>query len=76
MMMDGMVGPDYEKGLARLKAAAETPPATGRRRRIDHAQGRQSIADMARLPRRPGQSQSRMRRVGCEVEAASSATWV
>ncbi len=26
MMMDGMVGPDYEKGLARLKAAAEAPP--------------------------------------------------
>lgn len=26
MMMDGMVGPDYEKGLAHLKAAAETPP--------------------------------------------------
>lgn len=26
MMMDGMVGPDYEKGLARLKAVAEAPP--------------------------------------------------
>lgn len=26
MMMDGMVGPDYEKGLVRLKAVAETPP--------------------------------------------------
>ena len=26
MMMDGMIGPDYEKGLARLKAVAETPP--------------------------------------------------
>jgi uncharacterized protein YndB with AHSA1/START domain len=26
MMLDGMVGPDYEKGLARLKAVAETPP--------------------------------------------------
>jgi len=26
MMMDGMVGPDYERGLARLKAAAEAPP--------------------------------------------------
>jgi hypothetical protein len=25
MMMDGMVGPDYEKGLARLKAVAEAP---------------------------------------------------
>ena len=25
--MDGMIGPDYEKGLARLKAVAETPPA-------------------------------------------------
>ncbi|HET7717959.1 MAG TPA: SRPBCC family protein [Bauldia sp.] len=27
MMMDGMIGPDYEKGLARLKAVAEAPPA-------------------------------------------------
>ncbi len=27
MMMDGMVGPDYEKGLARLKAVAEAPPS-------------------------------------------------
>jgi Polyketide cyclase / dehydrase and lipid transport len=26
MMMDGMIGPDYEKGLARLKAVAEAPP--------------------------------------------------
>jgi hypothetical protein len=26
MMMDGMIGPDYEKGLARLKTVAETPP--------------------------------------------------
>ena len=26
MMMDDIVGPDYEKGLARLKAAAEAPP--------------------------------------------------
>lgn len=26
MMMDGMVGPDYEKGLVRLKAVAEAPP--------------------------------------------------
>jgi uncharacterized protein YndB with AHSA1/START domain len=26
MMMDGLVGPDYERGLARLKAAAEAPP--------------------------------------------------
>ncbi len=27
MMMDGMIGPDYEKGLARLKAVAEAPPS-------------------------------------------------
>ncbi len=27
MMADDVVGPDYEKGLARLKAVAETPPA-------------------------------------------------
>jgi len=26
MMADGVVGPDYEKGLARLKALAEAPP--------------------------------------------------
>jgi uncharacterized protein YndB with AHSA1/START domain len=26
MMMDGMIGPDYEKGLGRLKAVAEAPP--------------------------------------------------
>lgn len=26
MMADGVVGPDYEKGLARLKAVAEAPP--------------------------------------------------
>ena len=34
MMMDGMVGPDYEKGLARLKAVAESAAAPSRRRRI------------------------------------------
>ena len=27
MMMDGMIGPDYEKGLVRLKAVAEAPPS-------------------------------------------------
>ncbi len=26
LMFDGWIGPDYEKGLARLKALAETPP--------------------------------------------------
>ena len=29
LMIDGMVGPDYEKGLARLKAVAEAKPAAG-----------------------------------------------
>jgi hypothetical protein len=27
LMFDGWIGPDYEKGLARLKALVETPPA-------------------------------------------------
>jgi carbon monoxide dehydrogenase subunit G len=29
LLIDGMVGPDYEKGLAKLKAVAEAKPAAG-----------------------------------------------
>ncbi len=32
MMMDGMVGPDYEAGLAKLKKVVETPPPPPRAR--------------------------------------------
>jgi len=27
LFMDGMIGPDYERGLGRLKTLAEAPPA-------------------------------------------------
>ena len=43
MMMDGMIGPDYEKGLARLKAVAETPPPARPPTNRSSPHGRQSI---------------------------------
>ena len=62
LMFDGWIGPDYEKGLARLKAIAETPPP--RRAGADDLQRRHGRQSMSTCPGRAATRASQARMPG------------